>query len=168
MNIKSFAQLIVEDDRFEFATVWKRGENEIVRIGKIKEGLLKSFGVKQTVFYAELNFGNLLKFSDGQFSVSEVSKYPSISRDLAIVINKKHKFEEIYKLAFKSIKKILKSVDLFDVYDNEDRLGEGMISYAVSLRFEDPSKTLKDKEIDKMMRKFISNLEQNLQVKIRK
>ncbi|HHH53385.1 MAG TPA: phenylalanine--tRNA ligase subunit beta, partial [Bacteroidetes bacterium] len=128
----------------------------------------RKIDIKSDVFYAEIDFENLVRFSDSKMHVDEISKYPVSRRDVAMIIDKKIKFEEIEKLANKAVKKILKSVNLFDVYSNDEQLGEGKVSYAVSLIFEDKTKTLNDKVIDKAFKKFIYLLEQELGAKVRK
>jgi phenylalanyl-tRNA synthetase beta chain len=168
MNIGEVAMDSTNDDRFEYGTSWLYRNKEIAKLGKVNKTLLGGFGIKNDVFYAEIDFERLVAFSEEQMNVAEISKFPGVSRDLALVIDKALKFEEIRDLGFKTIKKSLKSLDLFDVYDNEKQLGEGKISYAISLKFEDVNKTLKDKEVDKLMQKFIQRLEQNLHVKVRK
>jgi phenylalanyl-tRNA synthetase beta chain len=168
MNIRHFDQMPLEDNRFEYGSAWRYNNKVIAKIGKVSDGLQKAFSLKRDVFYAEIDFHALVNASGDQLTVAEVSKFPGTSRDLAIVMDKTMKFEEIKNLAFKIIKKNLVSVDLFDVYDNEAHLGKGKISYAISLKFEDPEKTLQDKEVDKLMRKFIGTLEHNLQVQLRK
>jgi phenylalanyl-tRNA synthetase beta chain len=168
MNIKKYDQRILEDDRFDYGATFLVNNKVLVSLGKVSVALQKAFGLKQDVFYAEIDFEGMVNASEEQLTVSEISKFPGISRDLALVIDKNMKFEEIRQLAFKTIKRALTAVDLFDVYDNEEHLGKGKISYAISLKFEDPEKTLKDKEVDKLMRKFIGTLEHNLQVLIRK
>lgn len=168
MNISRYEQAILEDDRFDYGMTCSVNNKYLVTMGKVADRLTTAFGLKREVFYAEIDFEGLIQASDEQLTVEEISKFPGTTRDLALIMDKTMKFEEIRQLAFKTIKKSLKSVDLFDVYDNEEQLGEGKISYAISLRFEDPEKTLKDKEVDKLMRKFMATLEHNLQVQIRK
>jgi phenylalanyl-tRNA synthetase beta chain len=168
MNIGFVVEEDLEEERFDFGVSWHYRQKEVLRIAKVSQKLKNYFGLKEDIYYAEIDLTRLIEYSEEQMIVEEISKYPGVSRDLALVIDKNRKFEEIRKMAFSTIKKSLKSLELFDVYDNEKQLGEGKISYAISLKFEDINKTLQDKEVDKLMKKFIHKLEQNLQVQVRK
>ena len=168
MNIQSWQELPAEDNRFEYATDWMYENKLLARLGKVKASLARAFGLKQEVYFAEVDFEQLVSRAPEQLVVREISKFPGTSRDLALVIDRSRTFSEISDLAFQTIRQSLQSVELFDVYDNEEQLGKGKISYAISLRFEDEFKTLKDKEVDKLMQKFIESLEHNLHVSVRK
>jgi len=169
MNINQYQQSPIEDDsRFEYGIKIHKGNNILAKYGKVNTKVAKGLDVKQDVFYCEFDFENLVRFSVDKMHVESISKFPVSRRDVAMIIDKKVKFENIEKLASKAIKKILKSVNLFDVYTNDDQLGEGNVSYAVSLHFEDKTKTLNDKVIDKGFKKFIYLLEQDLGAKVRK
>ncbi len=98
--------------------------------------------------------------------VSDLSKFQSVKRDLALLLDNKVEFKEIYNLAFQSEKKLLKEVDLFDVYEG-DKLPEGKKSYAVSFVIHDENKTLADKQIDKIMQKLQQTFEKNLDAVLR-
>jgi len=126
-------------------------------------------GVKTNVNYGEIHFASLLKcMGKEKVQVAEISKYPAVRRDLALVIDKKVKFAEIEQIAKQSEKKILKQISLFDVYENKQQLGEDKKSYAVSFVFEDSSKTLNDSEIDHIMNKISTQLLEKLGANIRK
>lgn len=169
MNIVQYQQTPIEDDsRFDYGIKLHKGKNIIAKYGKVSPKVAKALDVKQDVFYCEIDFENLIRFSDSKLHVESISKFPVSRRDVAMIIDKKVKFADIEKLASKSIKKILKSINLFDVYSNDEQLGEGNVSYAVSLHFEDKTKTLNDKVIDKGFKKFIYLLEQELDAKVRK
>jgi phenylalanyl-tRNA synthetase beta chain len=154
---------------FQFALRYHRGPQELVTLGKIHPALAKNFDVKNEVFYAEFQFEACLKVS-GQAKImyAEVSKFPAVRRDLALVLNRQVTFGEIRQLAQKTVKKALKSVNLFDVFDDESKLGAGKKSYAVSFIFEDHEKTLKDTEIDAWMGQLQGAFEQKLAAIIRK
>jgi phenylalanyl-tRNA synthetase beta chain len=91
-----------------------------------------------------------------------------VRRDLALIIENSVKFNDIVAIAKKTGKKLIKEINLFDVYENEEQLGKGRKSYAVSFLFEDPSKTLKDKEVDKVIKQLIDEYEKKLGATIRK
>jgi len=98
----------------------------------------------------------------------ELNKFPTVRRDLALVIDNSVSFNDIVRNARKTNKKHLKDINLFDVYTNEDQLGAGKKSYAVSFIFEDNTKTLVDKFVDKEMNKLIQVFERNLNAQIRR
>ena len=98
--------------------------------------------------------------------VSDLTKFPAVKRDLALLLDTKIEFKEIYNLAFQSEKNLLKEVDLFDVYEG-DKLPEGKKSYAVSFLLQDKTKTLEDKQIDKIMQKLQQTFEKNLEAVLR-
>ena len=99
-------------------------------------------------------------------SYKELSKYPAVKRDLALLIDKSVQFADIEKIAYESEKKLLKDVSLFDVYEGKN-LEAGKKSYAVSFLLQDENATLNDKQIDKIMGKIVSNLENKVQAKLR-
>jgi len=99
--------------------------------------------------------------------MEEISKFPLVRRDLALVVDKKVTFAEIAAIAKKTEKNILKSVGLFDVYEGE-KLEEGKKSYSIKFSLQDNNKTLKDKQIDKLMNKLISTYERELGALIRR
>ena len=99
-------------------------------------------------------------------SYKEISKFPAVKRDLALLIDKKVQFAEIEKIAYETEKKLLKEVELFDVYEGKN-LEPGKKSYAVSFLLQDENATLNDKQIDKIMSKLIANLESKLNAKLR-
>ena len=98
--------------------------------------------------------------------VSNITKFPSVKRDLALMLDEKVTFKEIYDLAFQSERNLLKDVDLFDVYQG-DKLPEGKKSYAVSFVLQDKNKTLEDRQIDKIMQKLQQSFEKNLKAVLR-
>ena len=103
---------------------------------------------------------------NNKVSFKEISKYPAVSRDLALLIDKNITFEEIEKVAYATEKKLLKAVRLFDVYEGKN-LEAGKKSYAVNFLLQDETKTLNDKQIDAIMNKLITNLQNKLNAKLR-
>ena len=97
-----------------------------------------------------------------------MSKYPAVRRDLALVLDKGVTFDEVLAIARKTDKKILQEVNLFDVYEHEEQIGKGKKSCSVSFVFQDQAKTLKDKDIDKVMNKLMGIYENKLGALIRK
>jgi phenylalanyl-tRNA synthetase beta chain len=140
----------------------------IGQIGAVNKAKCGQFEIDKAVYYGEIEWKWLLnswKKWNPQFKA--FSKYPSVRRDLALVIDQQTRFEELEKVIKKSGGNRLKSVDMFDVYENEEQLGSGKKSYAISMIFEDETKTLKDKEVDKMIKKITSQLEFKTGAKIR-
>ena len=122
----------------------------------------------EDVFYADLNWKGLVKTLKKQkIHFEQMSKFPSVRRDLALVVENSVKFSDIVQIAKRQGKKLLKSVNLFDVYRSEEQLGADKKSYAVSFIFEDASKTLKDKEITKIMDALMKDYESKLSAQIR-
>ena len=143
------------------------GKIKLVDFGVVKRSILKEFGIKQEVLFADFNWENVLKLSSKKnIKVSDLSKFPSVKRDLALLIDNKTEFKEVYNLAFQSERKLLKDVDLFDVYEG-DKLPEGKKSYAVGFVLQDETKTLEEKQIDKIMQKLQQSFEKNLDAVLR-
>ena len=128
---------------------------------------MKKFGIDNEVYYADIHWNTLVK-AVGKKTVSfrEISKYPAVSRDLALLLDKNVQFSEIERVARQTEKKYLKSVELFDVYEGKN-LPEGKKSYAVNFILQDEEKTLNDKQIDVMMNKLIANLKRELKAELR-
>ena len=157
------------DERFAYGLSLGRGPQVFAEIGLVKSKLAKAMGIKNAVYYADFNWDLILR-SIGKHKVhfTEISKYPRVRRDLALVVDNSVKFKDIVIIANKTAKKLLKNIRLFDVYSNEEQLGKGKKSYAISLVFEDVNKTLNDKEIDKIMNQLIGKYEKSLSALIRK
>jgi phenylalanyl-tRNA synthetase beta chain len=141
--------------------------NEVlVDIGVIKKSILKHFGIKQDVFYADFNWDLILKIITGKIKYSDIPKYPEVRRDLALLIDQNTTFENIYNLAKQTEKSLLKDINLFDVYEG-DKLPEGKKSYALSFTIRDNSKTLTDVQIEKIMSKLQQTFETELGASLR-
>lgn len=148
-------------------TIENRGGKKLAELGILSKKVLKAADIDQPVFYAELNWTALMKVvRKNNVLYSEISKYPAVSRDLALLINKNVEFEQIEQIARQTEKKLLKKVELFDVYEGKN-LPEGKKSYAVNFILQDETKTLNDKQIDAMMNKLITNLKNKLGAELR-
>jgi phenylalanyl-tRNA synthetase beta chain len=157
-----------EDNRFAYSLKYHRGPSNLVIFGEIDNQILSKMGIKLPVYYAEIPIKMLVKATKNvKNTISKISRFPSMRRDLALVVDKGIKFDEIQKIAFKTDKKLLKEINLFDVYTNEEHVGKGKKSYAISYLFEDASKTLNDKEVDKIMQKLITTYTNQLGAIIR-
>ncbi len=148
-------------------SVADRNGKLLLELGLVRKSLAVACGVEQEVFFAELNWTFLMKKTQkNAVSFKEISKYPVVSRDLALLLDKNVEFAEVERVAFASEKKLLKSVRLFDVYEGE-HLEAGKKSYAVNFILQDESKTMSDKQTDAVMNKIIANLEKQLGAKLR-
>ena len=168
LNVKGFQVSESEDTRLDYGLKYHRGPKTILNIGLLSESVTSILGVKQDVYFAEIDIETLVSSVGSTNFVSGISKYPSMRRDLALVIDESIKFEQIQKIATKTDKKILKDIGLFDIFKSKEKLGEGKKSYAVSFTFENLEKTLSDKEVDKIMKKMQSSFERDLNALIRK
>ena len=156
-----------KQDVFSEGITLSLGKMKLVEFGVVKKSLLKEFGIKQEVLFADFNWNTILKLTGNKnIKVAGLSKFPAVKRDLALLLDKRTEFKEIYNLAFQSEKSFLKEVDLFDVYEG-DKLPEGKKSYAVSFLIQDETKTLADKQIDKIMQKLQQTFEKNLDAVLR-
>ncbi len=139
----------------------------LVELGTVNGATLKSFGIKQEVLYANFKWDNLLKETSFENnSIQTLPKHPFVRRDLALLVNKEVQFKDIYQLAYQAERNVLKEVDLFDVYEG-DKLPEDKKSYAVSFILQDDSKTLNDKQIERIMNKLQLTFEKNLEATLR-
>jgi phenylalanyl-tRNA synthetase beta chain len=146
--------------------VWnKKNIGHLEVIGTKK---LQAFGIKQSVYYIQFDLAGLLAaFQSKKVVYQEVSKYPSIERDLALVIAKETPFEAIQSSITEAKLAALKETRVFDIFES-DKLGTGKKSVAINFVFNAPDKTLTDVEIDSMMKKLIQLFEKNIQAEIRK
>jgi len=158
----------LSDDIYSTAlTVNTKGGKRLATFGVVTKKMLKAFDVDNEVYYADLNWKELMKaIRSVKVSYKEISKFPAVKRDLALLLDKKVQFAEIEKIAYETEKKLLKEVSLFDVYEGKN-LEAGKKSYAVSFLLQDESQTLNDKMIDKIMSKLVKNLEDKLGAKLR-
>jgi phenylalanyl-tRNA synthetase beta chain len=141
---------------------------EIVNFGLVHTRFLKEFDVDVPVYYAEFYWEQLLKASaQNEILYREIPKFPEVKRDLALLIDKAVTFAQIKAIALKTERKLLKRLSLFDVYEG-DKMEKGKKSYAVSFILQDETKTLKDKQIDKIMQKFMMVFEKEIGAQIRK
>jgi phenylalanyl-tRNA synthetase beta chain len=164
-----YQETALNDDTFAYALKLHRGPQDLVVMGKVQPRICKKMGVRGEVFFADLNWDALLQAAKKQsISFAELNKFPTVRRDLAVVIGKSVKFSDLAAVAKKVGKKLLKDINLFDVFEDETKLGEGKKSYAISFSFEDPTRTLQDKEVDAAMNELIEAFEGKLGASIRR
>lgn len=151
----------------EALTIYSRSGNKLAVLGIVSPQLRKTMDIDVPVYYADIVWNNLLSELKGhKVQFKEISKYPEVKRDLALLLDKQVQFAEIEKIARESERKLLKDVSLFDVYEGKN-LEAGKKSYAVSFVLQDENQTLTDKQIDAIMKKIQSNLETKLGAKLR-
>lgn len=165
--VENTKQEPLTDALFEFGVKITKGNKEIGRIGKVKTALAKDFGIKQEIFYADLNTSLLFKGANPKFVVTEVPKFPEVRRDLSLVLDKQVTFAEIKELVASTEKQLVKELIAFDVYEG-DKIPQGKKAYALGFTLLDETKTLTDEEIDKTMNKLMAAFEQKMGAVIRK
>lgn len=144
-----------------------RNGKVLAELGVVSKKLMKAFGIDNPVYYADIHWNEVVKaVNKNVVGFHEISKYPAVSRDLALLIDKNVKFGDIERIANLTERKFLKKVELFDVYEGKN-LPEGKKSYAVNFILQDESKTLTDKQIDAIMGKLINNLKKELNAELR-
>ena len=167
LGIEKVKSSPTKQDVFSEGVAFGLGKMKLVEFGVVKPTILKEFGIKQEVLFADFNWDTILKLTGNKkISVTELQKFPSVKRDLALLLDSKTAFDEVYNLAFQTERKLLKEVDLFDVYEG-DKLPDGKKSYAVSFILQDETKTLADKQIDKIMQKLQQAFEKKLDAVLR-
>lgn len=166
MDVASVSNDVISEGlAYRFKT-GKDSYASLVEFGFVKRKLYKEFGIENQVYFAEFNFDLLLKKLNTKVTFEELAKFPVVKRDLSMLLDKKVKFEDIQRLASKAERNLLTGVNLFDLYEG-DNLEAGKKSYAVSFYLQDKNKTLTDKQIDKIMNKFISTFERELGAQLR-
>lgn len=148
-------------------TIENRGGKILAEMGIVAKKLQKQFGLDNAVYYAELSWSQLMKATKkNEITFTEVPRFPAVSRDLALLVDQQVEFAQIVDTARQTEKKLLKRVELFDVYEG-DKLPQGKKSYAVNFILQDEEKTMGDKQIDAIMQKLIANLKKQLGAELR-
>lgn len=147
--------------------VMTRGGKTVAELGILSHKLQRAADIANPVYYADIHWNTLMKaVRKNKLEYQEISKYPAVSRDLALLIDNSVKFAQIEEIAFQTEKKLLKRVELFDVYQGKN-LPEGKKSYAVNFIIQDATRTLNDKAIDAIMTKLINNIKNKLGAELR-
>ncbi|MCO6176446.1 phenylalanine--tRNA ligase subunit beta [Flavobacterium sp. NRK F10] len=155
-----------ENDVFQEGIALAIGKETIVEFGTVKKSILKYFDIKQEVLYADFAWSKLQKYISNKIKFTDIPKFPAVRRDLALLLNDNVTFEQVFKLAKQTEKALLKEINLFDVYEGKN-LPNGKKSYAISFIIQDDNKTLKDKDIEKIMTKLQTNFEKELGASLR-
>ena len=148
------------------ALINKESKKIIATLGYVESKLRKKFDIKQDVFYADLNWDAIMKMlPKNEVTYKNISKFPAVKRDLALVVDKDTTFENIEQVVKESDKKLIKQVSLFDVYDKLQELGKKQ--YAISIVLQDEQNTLTDKQIEATVDKIVKALESKIGAKLR-
>jgi phenylalanyl-tRNA synthetase beta chain len=168
LGISAFQTDAIKDENFAYGIKYFRGDKTLVSFGAATKADRKVAGVNAEVFYADFDWAGLLEIvRKNKIINKEVSKYPQVRRDLSLLIDQNVTFETLKGIAFKTDKKLIKEVGVFDVYEG-DKLPEGKKSYALNFILQDEEQTLTDKQIENTMQKLIANLTQQAGAEIRK
>lgn len=154
-------------DLFAYGIEYKLNGKLVATFGMVNPNLANNFDIKAEVFFAEIEWAMLLKqIANEKIAYKEISKFPAVRRDLALLVDNAVKYEQIRSLALSTERKLLKQVNLFDVYQGKN-LPEGKKSLAVSFTLQDENKTLTDSQIEKTMQRFIDAFTKNLGAQLR-
>ncbi|SFB28873.1 phenylalanyl-tRNA synthetase beta subunit [Flavobacterium swingsii] len=156
----------LKTDVFAEGMVYEMGNSTLVEFGTVKKSILKHFDIKQEVFFADFNWNAIIKQISNNIKFTEISKYPEVRRDLALLLDNEIEFVQLFDIAKKTEKSLLKNINLFDVYEGKN-LPAGKKSYAISFVLQDNAKTLTDSQIDKVMSKLTQNFESELGATLR-
>jgi phenylalanyl-tRNA synthetase beta chain len=166
-GFKDIKQEVIAHPLFEYALQLSVNTKIIGTLGKVKPSLQKEFGLRQELFYAELNTALLFKAANPKLVIQEVPKFPEVRRDLSLVLDKNVSFDEIRKMVLTTEKKLIREIIAFDVYEGAN-IPAGKKAYALGFILLDESKTLTDDEIEKVMDRLMKAFEQTLGAVIRK
>lgn len=167
LGITSLKTTPTKNDIFQEGIHFQKGKVKVVEFGVVSSKILKKFGIKQEVLFADFDWKNILNIlKKDNFNVKPIPKFPEVKRDLALLLDDAVSFKEIYNLALQTEHNLLKKVELFDVYTG-DNLPKGKKSYAVSFVLQDINKTLEEKQIDKIMQKLQNAFIKQLKAELR-
>ena len=167
LGITNTTSTLSKNDEFSEGLTLKFQKIDLVNFGVVKKSILKKFDIKNEVLYADFKWDAILEFTENkELKYKEISKFPEVKRDFALLLNYEVNFKDIYDIAFETEKSLLKEVSLFDVYTGS-KLPKGKKSYAVSFTLKSENSTLTDKQIEKIMNKFQEKFETKLGAELR-
>lgn len=167
LNIVGFQTKEVSSSHFAYGLEYHRGPQTLVTFGKVSSATLAKVDIETDVFYADFLWDTILNALPKKgITFSEIAKFPAVHRDLALLIDESVQFQDLKTIAFKTEKKFLKDVQIFDVYKG-DKLPKGKKSYALSFTLLDEEKTLTDTQIDSIINKFITNFGKEVGAEVR-
>ena len=157
----------LNDGNFSYGLSYAQKNKRLVSFGLVDKSICKKLDVNTDVFYADFNWDNVLSLvGKTKLEFMEIPKFPAVRRDLALLLDKKVTYKELEELAYSAERKLLKGVNLFDIYEG-DKLEAGKKSYAVSFMLQDEEATLNDKQIDNVMQKLIKTYTEKLGASLR-
>ena len=169
LGIDNYRTEEVSDEEFQYGLCYRKGPMVLAEFGLVHPLHLRQRQIKSDVFHANFFWGNVLRVLPKKpVQVVTPSKYPGLRRDLALIVDQSVKFADVERLARKAEKKLLADVNLFDVYENEEQLGAGKKSYAVSFQLASDAQTLSEKQVDKVMRGVEGVLVRELGAEVRR
>lgn len=160
-------QEIESNSIFSTGVIYKNGGKALVEFGYVSKPVLKSTDIKQEVLFADFDADLLLELYSNKSNYREISKFPEVRRDLSLVLDASVSFEQIKELAFKTERKLLTDINVFDVYDGK-HIESGKKSYSLSFTLLDTEQTLTDQVIEATMSKLMQTFEKELNTIIRK
>jgi phenylalanyl-tRNA synthetase beta chain len=166
LGLNKLIEIPSENEAFSEGLSFQFGLNTLVSFGMVRKSICKDLGIKQEVFYADFNWDLILKAISLKIKYTEIPKFPEVRRDLALLVDNSVLYKDIFDLAKRTEQKLLKEVQLFDVYEGE-KLAEGKKSYALSFVLQDASATLTDIKIDEIMQNLQSAFEKKLEAQLR-
>lgn len=166
-GIGPIEQTVIDDQLFDYSVSLTVAGKEFAKLGKVKNVMLREFGIRQDLFYAELKTALLFQNANPKFVIKDVPKFPEVRRDVSLVLDRRVTFDEIEDLVRATEKRLIRSVILFDVYQG-DKIPKDKKAYAMGFTLLDEDKTLTDQEIEKTMNRLMAAFEQKLGAIIRK
>ena len=167
LGITAFTEEVTTDDVFSEGLSLSLHKNVLVDFGVVQSKITKNFSVDAQVLYADFDWDTIYKYAfKKEILIEEISKFPTSRRDFALLINSDVRFADLEAAAYKTDRKLLKRVSLFDVYEGKN-LPDGKKSYGMSFYFGDPHKTLTDKNVDRIMQKLQKEFEDNFEATLR-
>lgn len=167
LNIPNIIFSEVQKNKDGFYQTISAGNLDLGKIIQVDTSILKTFDIRQTVVFIELNYSNVLSEHKSKIAYRELTQFPIVERDLAVVVNKQLSYREIEQVIYKTSVDYLQSFSLFDIFES-DKIGADKKSFAINFIFLNPDKTLTDTDIEILMQKIIHALEKNLNAEIRK
>jgi phenylalanyl-tRNA synthetase beta chain len=168
LGIKDLNTIESNSVELSYGLSYVKGNKPVINLGRVAPLCLQKLDISGDVFYADFNWDLILKaIRNNKISYQEVSKFPAVRRDLSMLLNKESTFENLKQIAVRTERKLLKAVNVFDVYQG-DKLPQGKKSYGLSFILQDEEKTLTDKQIDSTIQKLIYTFEKEAGAEIRK
>ncbi len=167
LGIKKYTTSEIIDNKQLQGIAYMQGKNCLAQAAQVSKAVCKQFDINQDVYFIDFNWDLILKNAfKSEVQYAEVSKFPSVRRDLALLVDTATKYSDLVDLAYTSERKLLKEVNLFDIYEG-DKIEAGKKSYALSYILQDEQATLTDKQVESVMDKLIKAYEEKLNAKLR-